>query len=77
MPDLLNGTIRPGNVLDQTVGLNGVPDDYCAVAPTAKHSKCSSALKTAGQSGPTPFTRPTSTGPNESLPQTQEKHAYR
>ncbi len=32
MPDLLNGTIRPGKVFDQTVGLNGVPDGYRAVA---------------------------------------------
>lgn len=32
MPEILNGTIRPGNVFDQTVGLNGVPDGYRAVA---------------------------------------------
>ncbi|MBT2554099.1 hypothetical protein [Arthrobacter sp. ISL-5] len=34
MPDvvILNGTIWPGKVLNRTVGLNGVPDGYRAVA---------------------------------------------
>lgn len=32
MPDILNGTIDPGRVFDRTVGLDGVPDAYRAMA---------------------------------------------
>src|SRR3954453_14820349 len=32
MPDILNGTIEPGKVLDTTTGLDGVPDGYRAMA---------------------------------------------
>jgi hypothetical protein len=32
LPDILEGRIDPGRVLDQTVGLDGVPDGYRAMA---------------------------------------------
>jgi threonine dehydrogenase-like Zn-dependent dehydrogenase len=32
LPDVLNGTIEPGRVFDRTVGLDGVPDGYRAMA---------------------------------------------
>ena len=32
LPDILNGTIEPGRVFDRTVGLDGVPDGYRAMA---------------------------------------------
>ncbi|HET6870904.1 MAG TPA: zinc-dependent alcohol dehydrogenase family protein [Solirubrobacteraceae bacterium] len=32
LPDILEGRIEPGKVLDQTVGLDGVPDGYRAMA---------------------------------------------
>jgi threonine dehydrogenase-like Zn-dependent dehydrogenase len=32
MPDILDGTIDPGRVFDRTVGLDGVPDGYRAMA---------------------------------------------
>ncbi len=31
LPDILEGRIEPGRVLDRTVGLNGVPDGYRAM----------------------------------------------
>jgi threonine dehydrogenase-like Zn-dependent dehydrogenase len=31
LPDVLDGRIQPGRVLDRTVGLNGVPDGYRAM----------------------------------------------
>jgi threonine dehydrogenase-like Zn-dependent dehydrogenase len=32
LPDILDGTIQPGKVFDRTVGLDGVPDGYRAMA---------------------------------------------
>jgi hypothetical protein len=32
LPDVLEGHIEPGRVLDHTVGLDGVPDGYRAMA---------------------------------------------
>jgi threonine dehydrogenase-like Zn-dependent dehydrogenase len=32
LPDILEGRIRPGKVFDRTVGLDGVPDGYRAMA---------------------------------------------
>jgi threonine dehydrogenase-like Zn-dependent dehydrogenase len=32
LPDILEGRIEPGRVLDRTVGLDGVPDGYRAMA---------------------------------------------
>jgi threonine dehydrogenase-like Zn-dependent dehydrogenase len=32
LPDILDGTIEPGRVFDRTVGLDGVPDGYRAMA---------------------------------------------
>ena len=32
MPDILDGTVQPGRVFDRTVGLDGVPDGYKAMA---------------------------------------------
>ena len=32
LPDILEGTIEPGRVFDRTVGLDGVPDGYRAMA---------------------------------------------
>jgi threonine dehydrogenase-like Zn-dependent dehydrogenase len=32
LPDVLEGRIEPGRVLDRTVGLDGVPDGYRAMA---------------------------------------------
>ncbi|MHA7961155.1 zinc-binding dehydrogenase [Streptomyces sp. L500] len=32
LPDVLDGTIEPGRVFDRTVGLDGVPDGYRAMA---------------------------------------------
>jgi threonine dehydrogenase-like Zn-dependent dehydrogenase len=32
LPDVLEGRIEPGRVLDRTVGLDGVPDGYQAMA---------------------------------------------
>jgi hypothetical protein len=32
LPDILDGTIQPGRVFDRTVGLDGVPDGYRAMA---------------------------------------------
>jgi threonine dehydrogenase-like Zn-dependent dehydrogenase len=32
LPDVLDGKIAPGRVLDRTVGLNGPPDGYRAMA---------------------------------------------
>jgi threonine dehydrogenase-like Zn-dependent dehydrogenase len=32
MPDILDGTLEPGRVFDRTVGLDGVPDGYRAMA---------------------------------------------
>jgi threonine dehydrogenase-like Zn-dependent dehydrogenase len=32
MPDILNGAIDPGRVLDRTAGLDNVPDAYRAMA---------------------------------------------
>jgi threonine dehydrogenase-like Zn-dependent dehydrogenase len=32
LPDVLEGRVDPGRVLDRTVGLNGVPDGYRAMA---------------------------------------------
>jgi threonine dehydrogenase-like Zn-dependent dehydrogenase len=32
MPDVLEGRIQPGKVLDRNVGLDGVPDGYRAMA---------------------------------------------
>jgi threonine dehydrogenase-like Zn-dependent dehydrogenase len=32
LPDILDGTIKPGRVFDRTVGLDGVPDGYRAMA---------------------------------------------
>ncbi len=32
LPDVLDGTIEPGRVFDQTVGLDGVPEGYRAMA---------------------------------------------
>ncbi len=32
LPDILEGNIEPGRVLDRTVGLDGVPDGYRAMA---------------------------------------------
>jgi threonine dehydrogenase-like Zn-dependent dehydrogenase len=32
LPDVLDGTIKPGRVFDRTVGLDGVPDGYRAMA---------------------------------------------
>jgi hypothetical protein len=32
LPDILDGTIRPGRIFDRTVGLDGVPDGYKAMA---------------------------------------------
>ncbi len=32
LPDVLNGTIRPGRVFDRTTSLDGVPDGYRAMA---------------------------------------------
>ena len=31
LPDVLEGRIEPGRVLDRTVGLDGVPDGYRAM----------------------------------------------
>ncbi len=31
LPDILEGRIEPGRVLDRTVGLDGVPDGYRAM----------------------------------------------
>jgi len=31
LPDVLEGKIEPGRVLDRTVGLSGVPDSYSAM----------------------------------------------
>ncbi|GAA1382678.1 alcohol dehydrogenase catalytic domain-containing protein [Pseudonocardia kongjuensis] len=31
LPDVLDGTVRPGRVFDRTVGLDGVPDGYRAM----------------------------------------------
>ena len=31
LPDVLEGSIEPGRVLDRTVGLDGVPDGYRAM----------------------------------------------
>lgn len=32
LPDVLDGKIEPGRVFDRTVGLDGVPDGYRAMA---------------------------------------------
>jgi threonine dehydrogenase-like Zn-dependent dehydrogenase len=32
LPDILDGAIDPGKVFDRTVGLDGVPDGYRAMA---------------------------------------------
>ena len=32
LPDILEGKIEPGRVFDRTVGLDGVPDGYRAMA---------------------------------------------
>ncbi len=32
LPDILEGRIEPGRVFDRTVGLDGVPDGYQAMA---------------------------------------------
>ena len=32
LPDILDGRIEPGRVFDRTVGLDGVPDGYRAMA---------------------------------------------
>jgi hypothetical protein len=32
LPDILEGRIQPGRVFDQSVGLDGVPDGYRAMA---------------------------------------------
>ena len=32
MPDILDGTVEPGRVFDRTIGLDGVPDGYQAMA---------------------------------------------
>ena len=32
LPDILEGRIEPGKVFDRTVGLDGVPDGYRAMA---------------------------------------------
>ena len=32
MPDILDGTVEPGRVFDRTIGLDGVPDGYRAMA---------------------------------------------
>ena len=32
MPDVLDGSIEPGRVFDQTIGLDEVPDGYRAMA---------------------------------------------
>ena len=32
LPDILEGAIEPGRVFDRTVGLDGVPDGYRAMA---------------------------------------------
>ena len=32
MPAILDGTVQPGKVFDRTVGLDGVPDGYRAMA---------------------------------------------
>jgi threonine dehydrogenase-like Zn-dependent dehydrogenase len=32
MPDVLDGTIEPGRVFDRTIGLEGVPEGYRAMA---------------------------------------------
>jgi threonine dehydrogenase-like Zn-dependent dehydrogenase len=32
LPDILEGRIEPGRVLDRVVGLDGVPDGYRAMA---------------------------------------------
>ena len=32
LPDVLDGRVQPGRVFDRTVGLDGVPDGYRAMA---------------------------------------------
>ncbi|WP_446218617.1 hypothetical protein [Micromonospora sp. IBHARD004] len=31
LPDVLDGKVEPGKVFDRTVGLDEVPDGYCAM----------------------------------------------
>ena len=31
LPAVLDGTIEPGRVFDRTIGLDAVPDGYCAM----------------------------------------------
>jgi threonine dehydrogenase-like Zn-dependent dehydrogenase len=35
LPEVLEGTIEPGRVFDRTVGLDGVPEGYRAMADRA------------------------------------------
>ena len=35
LPDVLDGTVQPGRVFARTVGLDGVPDGYRAMADRA------------------------------------------
>jgi hypothetical protein len=49
-PDILNGTIEPGNVFDATTDLHGVPAGS-RTGPTARHSRSSSSPDPHSRSG--------------------------